>query len=206
MPMDFDPSGASPELFTTGDQTFYQEGDRLPDLLSTVTLESFDGGASYGLKWADQQGTGHLPGTFKKVGGTRVAVPESAVPSELARATFEHSPDPAFTYASPTWWRASRSSSRDYTTRLLDGSTVTYRWYRFVDQPALQRLNLTSSQATAMQRTIVRMQRAWASGTAFMAPPQEGALVSLDPGLLVRPPAGLEYGFVPYVVKQTNSR
>lgn len=83
---------------------------------------------------------------------------------------------------------------------------MTYRWYRFVDQPALQRLNLTSSQATAMQRTIVRMQRAWASGTAFMAPPQEGALVSLDPGLLVRPPAGLEYGFVPYVVKQTNAR
>lgn len=206
MPMDFDPSGASPELFTTGDQTFYQEGDSLPDLLSTVTLESFDGGVSYGLKWADQPGAGHLPGTFKKVGGTRVAVPESAVPSELARATFEHSPDPAFTYASPTWWRASRSSSRDYTTRLLDGSTVTYRWYRFVDQPALQRLNLTSSQAAAMQRTIVRMQRAWASGTAFMAPPQEGALVSLDPGLLVRPPAGLEYGFVPYVVKQTNAR
>ena len=57
-----------------------------------------------------------------------------------------------------------------------------------------------------MQRNIVRMQRAWASGTAFMAPPQEGALVSLDPGLLVRPPAGLEYGFVPYVVKQTNAR
>lgn len=63
MPMDFDPSGASPELFTT------------------VKLQSFDGGSAYGLKWSDQRGSGHLPGTFKKVGSTRVAVPESTVPS-----------------------------------------------------------------------------------------------------------------------------
>ncbi len=205
-PMDFDESGASPELFTTGGQTFYQEGDRLPDLLSTVKLQSFDGGSAYGLQWADQQVIGHLPGTFKKVGRTRVAVPESAVPSALAAATFEYSPDPAFTYSSPSWWSASKASSRDYTTRLLDGSTVTYHWYRFVDQPAFQRLNLTQSQATVMQRNIVRMQRAWASGTSFMAPPKEGALVSLDPGLLVTPPAGLEYGFVPYVIAQTNTK
>ena len=148
----------------------------------------------------------HLPGTFKKVGSTRVAVPESTVPSALAAATFEHSPDPTFTYSSPSWWSASKASSRDYTTRLLDGSTVTYHWYRFVDQPALQRLNLTQSQATVMQRNIVRMQRAWASGTSFMAPPKEGAPVSLDPGLLVTPPAGLEYGFVPYVIAQTNTK
>ena len=188
MPMDFDPSGASPELFTT------------------VKLQSFDGGSAYGLKWSDQRGIGHLPGTFKKVGSTRVAVPESTVPSALAAATFEHSPDPAFSYSSPSWWSASKASSRDYTTRLLDGSSITYRWYRFIDQPAFQRLNLTRSQAAALQRNIVRMQRAWASGTSFMAPPKEGALVSLDPGLLVTPPVGLEYGFVPYVVRQTNTK
>lgn len=160
--MDFNPSGASPELFTT------------------VKLKSFDGGSAYGLKWLDQRG--------------------------IAAATFEHSPDPAFTYSSPSWWSASKASPRDYTTRLLDGSTATYRWYRFIDQPAFQRLNLTRSQAAIMQRNIVRMQRAWAGGTSFMAPPKEGALVSLDPGLLVTPPTGLEYGFVPYAVRQTNTK
>jgi hypothetical protein len=39
-----------------------------------------------------------------------------------------------------------------------------------------------------------------------MAPPKEGALISLDPGLLVTPPTGLEYGFVPYAVRQANTK
>jgi hypothetical protein len=38
----------------------------------------------------------------------------------------------------------------------------------------------------------------------YMAPPTRGTLVSLDPGLIVQPPAGLEAGYVPIVTHQAR--
>jgi hypothetical protein len=35
-----------------------------------------------------------------------------------------------------------------------------------------------------------------------MAPPTSGALVTLDPALIVTPPKGLEVGYVPIVTRQ----
>ena len=49
------------------------------------------------------------------------------------------------------------------------------------------------------------MQRGWTRGTRFMARPARGGLSTLDPGLIVKPPRGLEYGYVPYVVQQSNA-
>ena len=37
-----------------------------------------------------------------------------------------------------------------------------------------------------------------------MSAPKAGALTSLDPALLVTPPKGWEYGYVPYVISQGN--
>jgi hypothetical protein len=36
----------------------------------------------------------------------------------------------------------------------------------------------------------------------YIAPIREGQLVSLDPALLVQPPAGMEVGYVPIVIGQ----
>lgn len=35
-----------------------------------------------------------------------------------------------------------------------------------------------------------------------MAPPQKGELASMDPALIVKPPKGLEIGYVPIVTGQ----
>jgi hypothetical protein len=205
LPRSFAAAATKPLTLTTSDSTFYQQQKALPDLLSTVSLSTFEGGAAYGFAWPKQRGTGYLPETFREQGNTRVAVEAGQTPVDLQRATFPSTPDPIFTYRSPGWWRASRAASSLRTTRLLDGSMVTYRWYRFVDQPALQRLNLTSAEADRLQQVVTRMQRGWARGAHFMARPAQGGLSTLDPGLIVKPPRGLEYGYVPYVVQQSNA-
>lgn len=205
LPRSFAVAATKPLTLTTSDSTFYQQQKALPDLLSTVHMSTFEGGAAYGFAWPTQRGTGHLPETFREQGNTRVAVEAGQTPAELQRATFPSTPDPIFTYRSPGWWRASRAASSLRTTRLLDGSTVTYRWYRFVDQPALQRLDLTTAEADHLQQVVTGLQRGWARGAHFMARPASGGLSTLDPGLIVKPPRGLEYGYVPYVVQQSNA-
>ena len=81
---------------------------------------------------------------------------------------------------------------------------LTDRTQFHVDQPALQRLALTSSESSRLQAIVTAIHRAWPNGTRFMAQPRAGALTSLDPALIVRPPRGLEYGYVPYVISQGN--
>ena len=205
LPRSFAATATRPLTLTASDSTFYQQRKALPDLLSTVHLSTFEDGAAYGFAWPTQRGTGHLPTTFRQQGAARVAVVAGQTPAALQRATFPSTPDPIYTYRSPSWWSASPAASRLRTTRLLDGSTVTYRWYRFVDQPALQRLHLTVPEADRLQQVVTGLQRGWARGAHFMAEPARGRLSTLDPGLIVTPPRGLEYGYVPYVVRQSNA-
>jgi hypothetical protein len=44
--------------------------------------------------------------------------------------------------------------------------------------------------------------RAWTKERTCIAAPTTGKLASLDPGLIVTPPAGLEAGYVPIALRQ----
>jgi hypothetical protein len=90
--------------------------------------------------------------------------------------------------------------------KLVDGSLVTYRWYRFVDQPSFQQYRWSDAKKAALQQFVERIHRAWPIDRDYMAPPTTGQLVALDPALLVRPPAGLEVGYVPIVTRQERAR
>jgi hypothetical protein len=89
-----------------------------------------------------------------------------------------------------------------FETTLGDGSTVTYCWYRFADQPAMMMAGLTDAEREEAQRRIELIHRAWTKEREYIAPPTTGALASLDPALIVTPPAGLEIGHVPIAIKQ----
>jgi hypothetical protein len=89
-----------------------------------------------------------------------------------------------------------------FETTLGDGSTVTYCWYRFADQPAMMMAGLTDAEREEAQRRIELLHRAWTKEREYLAPPTTGSLASLDPALLVTPPAGLEVGHVPIAIKQ----
>jgi hypothetical protein len=78
---------------------------------------------------------------------------------------------------------------------------VVYRWFKFVDQPALTRFKLNEREKKSLQATIEKMQQTWKSD-ALMDGPSSGSLVEFDKGVIVTPPTGLGVGYVPIVIKQ----
>jgi hypothetical protein len=52
------------------------------------------------------------------------------------------------------------------------------------------------------QRRVELIRRAWTKERTYIAEPTRGKLASLDPGLIVTPPAGLEAGYVPIALRQ----
>ena len=103
---------------------------------------------------------------------------------------------------------------RLYCTRTESGVWLGFQWYRFVDQPELNQVFASlpdherEEAKCFMQERIERLHAAQQEGTElpnWFEPPQgEGTLptgkASLDPALLVTPPAGMEVGFVPITV------
>jgi DUF1365 family protein len=79
---------------------------------------------------------------------------------------------------------------------------VTYRWYRFVDQPSLQQYHWSEGKRARLQAFIEKVHATWTIDRDYMAPPRSGTLVTMDPALIVVPPAGMETGYVPIVVRQ----
>jgi hypothetical protein len=88
----------------------------------------------------------------------------------------------------------------------VDGSVVTYSWYRFVDQPSFQQYHWSAEKKAKLQAFVEKIHATWPADREYMAPPTRGKLVSLDPGLLVTPPPGLEMGYVPIVTRQAALR
>ncbi len=89
------------------------------------------------------------------------------------------------------------------TVQLIDGSEVTYSWYRFVDQPSFQQYRWSADKKAKLQAIVEKLHASWRIDGDYMAPPTFGRLVELDPALIVTPPSGMEVGFVPIVTKQT---
>ena len=90
----------------------------------------------------------------------------------------------------------------EFTARLVDGSVVTYSWYRFVDQPSFQQYHWSAEKMAKLQALVEKLHAHWTSDRDYMPPATRGKLVALDPGLLVTPPVGLEAGYVPIVTRQ----
>jgi hypothetical protein len=180
----------------------YQEGKILNTLTKTLAAKSLDKGSAYGFNVPGKSRMFTLPQYFVDSKSTRTEVSESKAPAELRSASFNSPTAPStFVYQYPRWWDASPKASKDFTARLNDGSTVIYSWYKFVDQPALQRFTLNESEKSKLQIAVIKMQKDWAK-TAMMADPNKGTLVAFDSGLLTSPPPGLEFGYVPIVSKQ----
>ena len=140
-------------------------------------------------------------------------VPES---TELTSTDVPTSPRPETTYLTPLEpdcafqdptgpWNSPGPVAGPYYVELGDGTTVTYHWYRFVDQPAIVQANLPESIREEMQARIELIHSNWSSSDEYMAPPSVGNLATLDPGAIVEPPAGLETGYVPIITRQEST-
>ncbi|MDF1698714.1 MAG: sialate O-acetylesterase [Saprospiraceae bacterium] len=147
------------------------------------------------------------------------AVKESEVPmsTELIDTPVPINPRSEITYLTPmesdcAWqdpngpWNSPGPSAGPFTADLGDGSTVTYYWYKFVDQPAIIQANLPEAMRTKMQERVELIHANWSHTDEYLAPPPLGKLATIDPEAIVTPPAGMEIGYVPIVTRQEKTK
>lgn len=204
-------------------------GEKLTGLESVLQTKITDSNA-FGLEWKENKisRAGHFPQYFKKEGDTRVAVRPEDVPKELREKEFAKAGseshyinwrdgneivegnfriEKSLPYTSPTTgaWATPGPASKSYSVQLKDGSTVTYHWYKFIDQPSFQSLAWSREEKEAIQKFVEQIHRNWTIDQEYMAPPSTGKLVAIDPVLIVTPPPGMEYGYVPIVTRQEKT-
>jgi len=164
----------------------------------------------WGLEWFDGtvNANGYFPRYFKHVGDERVTVSAAEVPAEtqLLKAEFKLA-GRGQPYTSPAGgaWGNPGPARGPYKVDLTDGSTVTYSWYRFVDQPSFQQYEWSDAKKAKLQSFVEKIHAHWTIDRDYMAPPSSGKLAKFDPALLVTPPEGMEVGYVPIVTHQENT-
>lgn len=163
---------------------------------------------AFGLRWTGNEfEPGVFPEYYRLDGTTWKAIPVSEVPRttwlidqtfpELARGSF---PNPSTSASAP--FSSAGWAAGPFVRALADGSTVEYVWYRFVEQPAIARLGLAGDVLAKLQAFVESLHEQSGVAGVSMAEPTSGTLATLDPALIVTPPAGLTKGYVPVVIRQ----
>ena len=190
------------------------------DYIDNIQLNEKIMGFEYGLNTVyEKDDLFILPEYFKLESDDKWhSVTEENIPSStnLITTKVPLDPRPEITYLTPLdpdcqWqdpngpWNSPGPAAGPFITDMGDGSTLTYYWYRFVDQPAIIQANLPEAMREEMQRRIELMHTNWSHTDEYYADPEIGNLATLDPAGIVKPPAGLEIGYVPIVTRQEKT-
>ena len=140
-------------------------------------------------------------------------VSANEVPSELGLTQHrfetpkEEPQEPRTTPDDPaSVWKKPGPVAGPFKARLGDGSVLTYYWYRFADQPAMLNADLTRDEREVVQKRVEKLHRAWTKDRDYLTPPDTGKLAEIDPALILKPPRGLEVGYVPIATHQELER
>lgn len=201
----FNMEAAWKSTITTRTTKYDQAGQSLLNVEKVFDTKVHDDDL-WGLQWFenDVSPKGVFPQYYKQIGDERVAVSRGEVPVELTRKEFPLASSGA-PYTSPNKgaWASPGPVDGPHEVELIDGSIVTYSWYRFVDQPSFQQYEWSREKKEALQALAEKIHQKWPINRDYMPPPSRDVkLVSLDPALFVTPPKGLEFGYVPIVTSQ----
>jgi len=197
--------------------------ERMPIAWDSFASPVAPDSSTFGYRWNDQLVTKKdsrdgplvtLPEYYRLVNDNNkkaqwVVVQPQDVPTEtgLVQVSFNRPiEDHSEPYVTPddaeSCWKKPGPVAGPFQTHLGDGSTVTYYWYRFADQPALLNADLTDKERQNLQARVEKLHRSWKKDRDYLAPPTIGKLADVDPALIVTPPPGLEAGYVPIATRQ----
>ncbi len=201
----FNIKGSFSPILDTRKTSFKQEDKPIQGMDNLLHTEIFSDN-EFGIAWKEHNAgsTTTFPQYFLDNGNNeRIPISEAQVPKALAAKEFALAArgEP---YEAPMAgaWVSPGPASKPHKISLEDGSIVTYCWYRFIDQPALQQFNWSLEEKNKLQTIIEKIHTHWNIENDFMTPLKKGDLVTIDNALLVTPPKGYEVGFVPIVIKQ----
>lgn len=193
-------------LHGTADFKQMESNKGLANYVKPTVVTTAGGGSAWALKWQDGAVAGAYPEYFKSSGDFMVPIPAGEVPegTGLTTASFPTHGAGQASYTSPSTWKTPAPAKGPYKATLVDGSVVTYYWYKFIDQPSMQGFGWTAEQKNALQTLVEKIHQNWGSNDNFIPPLTTGKLATMDTALLVTPPTGLEIGYVPVIVGQSN--
>ena len=181
-------------------------GQEIAGLENFVMLDDWDAhgkeGWAWGLQWSDRPPV--FPTHYRSSETEWKTANKSNSPSELNTTQSNFPTARRRSGYAPLLDNGPAPQVREV--RLNDGSVLRYTWYRFVDQPAIEALDLTTKQQTDLQSVVERIHTQWGEQTEFIKPPSQGELVELQQELIVEPPPGAEVGWVPVVISQTAAQ
>ena len=99
-------------------------------------------------------------------------------------------------------WKTPGPAAGPFTTKLGDGSTLTYYWYKFNEQPSIMKADLSDRERADLQKKIELIHTHWTPDKEYLPTPANRELAELDPAIIVTPPAGMEIGYVPIASRQ----
>lgn len=227
-----DPRGASVANFPGGGYATWEirlkEADgketKVPIAWNSFATPAALDAHTYGYRWDGSQtsqadGLVTLPQYFHLVnrGDAKKArwmpVADSEVPAETGLQDIKwqrpaEEPQPPYTTPDDpnSCWKKPGPKAGPFKAHLGDGTIVTYYWYRFADQPALLNAGLTQQEREKIQRRVEKLHRSWTKDRDYLPPPSRGTLADVDPALVVKPPKGLEIGYVPIATRQELAR
>jgi hypothetical protein len=201
----FSKSGSWEPALTTKMPSFDQGGVVLLKIDNAFNTMIFSENV-FGIQWKNTtlSPKGIFPQYYRQVGnGWREVVSASNVPADLVTREFRQaSRGTPYTTPNSGSWSTPGPKTAPIEVTLTDGSTVSYCWYRFVDQPSFQQFNWTKDEKEKLQSFIEVIHSQWDNNKEYLDPLRNGELVSLDPALIVKPPKGFEFGYVPIVIGQ----
>ena len=154
---------------------------------------------------------------FEVKNGVPTPVSENEVPEQIKQLEYEtlRHPTSLMSHENVTdqWFDSSCFTCVDatgcdatkYQTLLDDGSRITYRWYRFMDQPAFDHLSIeypekySDDSLNELQKVVEAIHREWGSDHKLIERPivfDNKNLAEVDHGLIVEPPPGKELSLI----------
>ncbi len=206
----FNMSGSTRPQMASGSVNYDQGGIPVKGINEKAKPMIFNGN-DFGLQWSGTKTGAYasFPEYFRDSSGYRVAVNPSAVPASTGLLTAQFSKPSttpsAYNVSLTGAWSTPGPKLGPYYAYLVDGSKVTYYWYRFIDQPVFQQYNFSKGKKDSLQALIESMHTNWTTTKNYMPTPSSGSLVTFDPALIVTPPKGYEIGYVPLVTRQEKN-